>query len=128
MENVNAERGAVRCIAWLDDVRRRQENYEQSMSFLDWSPDMLSDMGHLCLVDVPRLVAAVEENRNSKADKRNPDSNPRANGIGLPEESSAKPILLVQAGNGPTNLFVRLVAKFIGASIHVVGSLPADKT
>ncbi len=47
----------------INAIKKRQQKYAQIFDCAPWEPDMLSEIGHLGLVDVPLLVAEVEKYR-----------------------------------------------------------------
>ncbi len=85
MNNIDFTPGGVGCIAWLDGIKRRQQSYAKIFEIAPWTPDMLSDIGHLGLVDVPMLVAEVEKQGNRQGDEGDSDSDPGSDGVRLPE-------------------------------------------
>ena len=120
------ESGGVGSIAWLDEIRDRQNNYANLMGIFQWEPDMLSDLGHLALVDVPRLLAYVEEKRNRERDNGDANSDPRSDGIGSPEPAlelmqPQQPValtpLLIETRNRFADFFIRHSAVFLGCRV-----------
>lgn len=81
---------------------------------------MLSDIGHLGLVDVPMLVSEMEKQRNGQSDERDSDGDPGSDGIGLPEsplqfvlpeQSVTDTTIFVEACNPLAHFLIRFLAK-----------------
>lgn len=114
---------AVGCSAWLDDlepIKQRQRIYAELFERTPWTPDMLSEIGHLGLVDVPMLVTEVEKYRKKQGKHRNANGDPRPNGVRspkpslqlvMPEQSKPKSLLVVEARNPLAHLLIVFIAK-----------------
>jgi hypothetical protein len=111
---------AVGWSAWLDEIKCRQRAYAKIFEIAPWTPDMLSDIGHLGLVDVPMLVGEVEKQRNSQCDEGNSDGDPGSDSVRLPEpplqlvlpeETVAYAPLVVVTCNPLAHFLIVLLAK-----------------
>lgn len=89
-EPVNDENPAVdpsALSAGLGLIRSRQTRYAANFARDNWHEDELSDIGWLCLVAVPWLLAQLDGDGNNQGNNRNGNSYPRTNSVGLPEAS-----------------------------------------
>src|SRR5689334_4019077 len=71
----------------IDAIMTRQRNYAALMDSIGWESDKLSDIGHLCLEDVPWLLAELEKYRNAQGHERDAYCDPRTNGVRLAKPS-----------------------------------------
>ncbi len=120
--NVGIGAGGVSCIAWLDvgAIKERQRKYAQIFDCARWTPDMLSESGHLGLVDVPVLVAEVEKQRKGQGKDGDADCDPRPNGIRapepplqlvVPEQPVSDAAIVIEACNPLAHFLIVLLAK-----------------
>lgn len=120
MSNIDFTPGGVGCIAWLDGVKQRQRKYAKIFDIAPWTPDMLSEIGHLGLVDVPLLVAEVEKYRDGQGDNGDSNGDPRSNSVGttepplqlvMPEQTVAYAPIVVVTCNPLAHFLIVLLAK-----------------
>ncbi len=107
----------------LELIRSRQTRYAANFARDNWHEDELSDIGWLCLVAVPWLLAQLDGNGNNQGNNRNGNSYPGTNSVGLPEaslklmlpkNSVSDSSLVVITGNPIAKFFVCLIAKIVG--------------